>query len=117
MRNETCLICRTPGAGDPDVQALILISESIGGLVHHHHTIKCGGCGQWWFDDVVMGPLRVPVPRRRDTVLCDCEDDLPQYAMAVVLVPGDESACACTKAQCERFSLPIRIGAGTEPPR
>jgi hypothetical protein len=114
VTHETCLNCRLPEAGDPDVLKLILVSESLGGLAHHHHTVKCGGCGQWWFDDLVIGGLGVPVASRRDTVLCDCDDGLPQYTISAVLVPGPEDECACTKAKCEEFSLPIRLGSRPE---
>lgn len=117
MRHETCLYCKTPGAGDPHVNGLIMISESLGPLTHHHHTIKCGGCGHWWFDDLVIGGLGIPVAIRRDTGLCGCEDGLPQYTMSAVMVPQPEDQCGCTKAKCEEFSLPIRLGAGKEPPR
>jgi hypothetical protein len=110
VRRETCLNCQIPGAGDADVQTLILISESVGGLVHHHHTIKCDGCGQWWFDDLVIGGLGIPVAARRDTELCGCPDDLPQYTRAAVMAPQPEDHCACTKAKCEEISLPLRLG-------
>ena len=109
MRHETCMFCQIPGAGDPDAQTLIVISESVGGLIHHHHTVRCDGCGQWWFDDLVIGGLGIPVPSRRDTVLCGCDDGLRQYAMSVILVPADEASCHCTKAETEKFSLPIRL--------
>ena len=115
MRHETCLTCQVPRPGDPDVQALILIAESFGGQMHHHHTVRCDGCGQWWSDDLVMGGLGIPVPRRRDTELCACEDDLPQYARAAVLVPMAEDACSCTKADAEKHSLPIRLGTRAAP--
>lgn len=115
MRHETCLFCQIPGAGDPDAQKLILISESLGGLTHHHHTVRCGGCGQWWFDDLVIGGLGIPVPSRRGTVLCGCDDSLPQYATSVILVPKSEPECCCTKAEAEKFSLPIRLGTGEKP--
>ncbi len=108
MRHETCLYCRTSGAGDPSVQALILVSETIGAQMHHHHTVRCGGCGAWWFDDVVIGGLGIPVASRRDTVLCGCDDGLPQYALSAVLVPQPESGCACTKTETEKYALPIR---------
>jgi len=30
VRHETCLFCRIPGAGDPDVEKLTFVSESLG---------------------------------------------------------------------------------------
>ena len=111
MRNETCLFCQIPGAGDPDAQKFILISESVGRLTHHHHTVRCGGCGQWWFDDLVIGGLGIPVPSRRDTMLCECDDDLPQYAISVILVPKSEAECG---------GMPGRYGcvrSAVSPPR
>lgn len=113
MRHETCLYCRTPGVGDVNVQALIQVSEWLGPFTHHHHTMKCGGCGAWWFDDVVIGGLGIPVASRRDTVLCDCPDGLQQYAMSALLVPTPEAGCTCDKTEADRFSLPIRLGGGT----
>jgi hypothetical protein len=110
VRHETCLYCKIAGAGDQDVNNLIMISESLGPLTHHHHTIKCGGCSRWWFDDVTIGGLGLPVSLRRDTELCDCDEDLPQYTLSCFVVPQPEDQCACTKAKCEEFSLPIRLG-------
>jgi hypothetical protein len=80
--------------------------------------MSCDGCGRWWFDDVVVGGLGIPVPSRRDTELCECAEDLPQYRQHVINVPLAERGCACTKAQVERFALPVpsgprRPGAGT----
>jgi hypothetical protein len=109
VRHETCLVCRL--AGDPDVQPVILISEAIGVPMHHHHTVHCSACSEWWFDDVVMGGLGIPLPSRRDTELCSCKDGLPQYAQAAVMVPMEESECECTKAQVERYQLPVRVGS------
>ena len=111
MRHETCLFCQILGAGDPDAQKFILISESVGRLTHHHHTVRCGGCGQWWFDDLVIGGLGIPVPSRRDTMLCECDDDLPQYAISVILVPKSEAECG---------GMPGRYGcvrSAVSPPR
>ena len=87
-----------------------MIAESLGPLTHHHHTIKCGGCGQWWFDDLVIGGLGILVPSRRDTELCSCEEGLPPYTVSVVQVPQPEDQCACTKTQVESTALSIRLG-------
>lgn len=115
MRHETCLNClagqatdRNVQATDRNVQAAVLISDSIGDLTHHHHTVKCDGCGRWWFDDVVLSGLGTLVPVRRDTELCGCPDGLPQYTVAAVIVPKPDADCTCTKAETEQRALPIR---------
>ena len=110
MRHETCVNCATPQVTDPNLIALVLVSESLGDLAHHHHTMKCEGCGAWWFDDVVIGGLGIFVPSRRDTVLCECDDGLAQYVQSAIMVPAPESECACTSSDVEKFSLPIRLG-------
>jgi hypothetical protein len=114
MRHETCVTCRYPGGDDPNVRAVVLLAESLAPaeFTHHHHVVHCRGCGQWWFDDVVIGGLGIPVPRRRDTALCECADDLPQYTRSVVQVPAPERKCACAKADIEANSLPIKLGTG-----
>lgn len=114
MRHETCPTCRIPGADDPDVRRTILVAESIApaAFIHHHHLVHCGGCGQWWFDDVVIGGLGIPVPARRDTELCACDENLPQYSRSAIHVPMPESECACTKADVDKYSLPVNIGRG-----
>lgn len=109
MRHETCLNCAAGKATDASVQAMILISESLGDLTHHHHTVKCDGCGRWWFDDAVLNGLGIPVAQRRDTELCGCPDGLPQYTVAAVMVPKPEAGCVCTKAETERWALPVRM--------
>jgi len=109
MRHETCLTCTTPAAGDRHVQTMILVAEALGDLTHHHHTVKCDGCGGWWFDDVTLSDLGTPNAHRRDAELCGCPDGLPQYTVAAVIVPRPEADCACTKAETERFALPIRM--------
>jgi hypothetical protein len=114
MRHETCLTCRVPGVIDPNARQLILITESIAGpgFTHHHHLVECGGCGQWWFDDMVMGGLGIIVPSRRDTGFCECDESLKQYVPHVINVPVPESQCACTKALVDEFRLPIYVGSG-----
>jgi hypothetical protein len=53
VRHETC---RTPGALVADEQrTMIAAGEQLGPFTHHHHTVRCGLCGQWWFDDLVRG--------------------------------------------------------------
>jgi len=115
MRHETCLYCRARGAGDQNIQALILVAESVGDLTHHHHTVKCPRCGTWWFDDLVTGALGVPVPSRRDTILCPCPDDGPLFTLSAVMVPVPESECACTKAEVDRQSLAVNVGRQPSP--
>lgn len=109
MRIETCLACRVPGAVELGLREMVLLTESVAPaeLVHHHHSVSCDGCGQWWFDDIVIGGLGIPVPSRRDTELCGCDEDLPQYVRHVIHVPSPERDCACTRAQVERFRLPL----------
>lgn len=111
MRHETCLNCQAGTVTEPNIRKLVMLSESLSPAAHHHHTIKCDGCGAWWFDDVVIGGLGIPVPVRRDTELCGCEDGLPQYTVSAVMVPKPEAECACTRAETERLSLPIRVGS------
>lgn len=110
MRHESCLNCRFPEAWDARLHTLIVTAESLGAMIHHHHTVRCGGCGAWWFDDLVMGGLGVPVPQRRDTGLCSCPEDRPQYTVSVIQVPQPEGQCSCTSARVEEFSLPVRLG-------
>lgn len=108
------MACRVPGAVQLELREGILIWESVAPaeFAHHHHTMSCDGCGQWWFDDVVVGGLGLPVSSRRDTELCACAEDLAQYRQHVIHVPLAERDCACTRAQVEKFSLPIPVGLG-----
>ncbi len=110
MRHENCLACRTPGAFSPELRELLLITESVAGpdFMHHHHTVECGGCRQWWFDDVVIGGLGIPVASRRGTGFCPCDDSLKQYTSGIVHVPAPESKCECTKAKVDEFRLDLR---------
>jgi hypothetical protein len=112
MRHETCLLCRVPGVIDLNVRQIILLTESVApaAFMHHHHLMNCGGCGQWWFDDLVIGGLGIPVPSRRDTELCPCDENLKQYAQSAVNVPVPEAECACTKADVDRFSIHMPAG-------
>ena len=91
MRYETCLTCRVPGLISDDQRALVAASESLGPFTHHHHTVRCGNCGRWWFDDLVPGAFGQPVPARRDTELCPCPDGQPVYTPATVHIPGPET--------------------------
>lgn len=48
VRHETCLTCRTPGAlVTGEQRKIIAAGESLGPFTHHHHTVRCGLCGQW----------------------------------------------------------------------
>jgi hypothetical protein len=105
MRYETCLGCKFfTRVQQPDLYRAAVIAESLGGLVHHHHTVSCEACGKWWFDDVVVDGLGLPVASRRDTVFCECP--------AVVIVPRPEADCHCTASEINETSLLIRMGPG-----
>lgn len=114
MRHETCLACRLPGAVDLNVRQMILVAESIASaeFMHHHHLMHCSGCGGWWFDDVVIGGLGIPVPSRRDTELCPCDEALTQYTQSAIHVAEPENRCACMKAKVDEFSIRIPLPAG-----
>jgi hypothetical protein len=61
--------------------------------------MECGDCGSLWFEDVVTGPLGVPVAARRDTVLCDCpEDGRVSFTPSTVIVRVPEEDCRCSAA-------------------
>lgn len=109
MRHETCLNCQAGVTADRQVIAMVFVSESLGGHVHHHHTMKCDGCGRWWFDDVSFNGLGIPTANRRDTEMCGCPDGLPQYTSSATIVPVPDDECACTKAETEKRSLPIHL--------
>lgn len=104
MRHETCLACRF----SPQVAKLQLLSaglaEALSPDVHHHHTVFCEGCGGEWFDDAVLSPaLGVPVPSRRDSVMCPCpEDGRVSFTPNIVIVRIPEPACRCTVADFSR---------------
>jgi hypothetical protein len=90
---------------------MIAVTESLAAGMHHHHAVRCEDCGAWWFDDTVAGPLGIPVPTRRDTVLCACpEDGTERYTEALIYVPEPEDACHCTAALVERHVIDIRAG-------
>lgn len=112
MRHETCFTCQVPGSISGDLKLFIRLAESVAGpeFMHHHHLVECGGCGQWWFDDVTIVGLGIPVPARRDTQFCECDENLKQYAPHAVTVPEPEKNCACTKASVDRNRLPIALG-------
>lgn len=108
MRHETCLNCKF--SQDQELLALTLVPEALGADSHHHHAVQCTSCGAWWFDDVIIGGLGLPVAARRDTVLCACpEDGASRFEKSVVLAPVSEADCHCTAADVERYSLPIRM--------
>lgn len=113
MLRDTCLICRaTEITGqDRQLRAAVEIAETLGpGMMHHHHTVRCEDCGSWWFDDRVTGGLGLPVPARRDTVLCGCpEDDVNRYSQSVVQVPVPEQECRCTAADVEANTILFRL--------
>ena len=69
MRYGSCLNCEH--GADPDLITVTAVREGLNERTHHHHTMVCGTCGSWWFDDTVTGGLGIPVPTRRDTMMCD----------------------------------------------
>jgi hypothetical protein len=101
MRHESCLVCRVGNENAALPRLAVRFAESLGPDVHHHHhTVICEDCGSWWFDDVVLSPLGIPVPSRRDTVLCDCpEDGRVSFTRQTVLVRVPERDCHCTHAE------------------
>jgi hypothetical protein len=99
MRHESCPVCGLGGEDAALPRLAVWFAESLGPDVHHHHTVICEDCGGWWFDDVVLSPLGIPAPARRDTVLCDCpEDGRVSFTRQVALVRMPERACRCTHA-------------------
>lgn len=86
---------------------MIAAGESLGPFTHHHHTVRCGQCGHWWFDDITRGAFRQPVAARRDTQLCGCAEGQPVFTPVVVYVPEPETSCACTRASIEGYALQV----------
>lgn len=113
MRSETCLTCQTPGSLVTEEQRLaIAAGESHGPFMHHHHTVRCGLCGQWWFDDLVRGGFGQPVQKWRDTQVCGCPEGQPVFTPVLVHIPEPETSCACTKASIENYALQIHYMPG-----
>ena len=114
MLRDTCLVCRTTEitGEDPELRAMVEIAETLGiGLVHHHHTVACEDCKTWWFDNYVTGGLGLPVPARRDTVVCTCpEDGASRFIISIIQAPMPESECNCTAAEVEASTILIRLG-------
>jgi hypothetical protein len=111
VRHETCLACRC--APDPVLYPLTMIAESFSPQMHHHHAMTCEACERWWFDDVIIGGLGLPVTARRDTMMCDCpEDKAHKYAQSVISVPEPEASCHCTASKVERHRVDIHTGRG-----
>jgi len=103
MRHETCVTCKLSSDLTPLQRLATEFAEQLGADVHHHHAVSCGSCGRWWFDDVVLSPLGIPVPGRRDTVFCAChEDGRAVFIPSVVIVRVPESGCHCTVAEINR---------------
>jgi hypothetical protein len=100
MRHESCLVCRLGDEKAGLSRLAVCFAESLRPDVHHHHTVLCEDCGGWWFDDVVLSPLGLPVRARRDTVLCGCpEDGRVAFTRQTVLVRVPERDCHCTAAE------------------
>jgi hypothetical protein len=110
MKYGDCLNCAAT-----DQQQLVyraaMLPESLNPDTHHHHAVRCTICARWWFDDYVIGGLGLPVPARRDTVLCPCpEDGVNRFEKAIVVVPMAEPECHCTAADVEKYAIHIRTG-------
>jgi len=102
MRHESCLTCKLSGDITP-LQRFATEYAEIEPGVHHHHVMECGDCGSLWFEDVVTGPLGVPVAARRDTVLCGCpEDSAARFTPSIAIVRVPEEDCHCSAAYVSR---------------
>jgi hypothetical protein len=108
MRYGDCLNCKFT-----EQQQLVILAawlpESLSPDSHHHHIVRCTDCDIWWFDDHVIGGFGLPVPSRRDTVMCPCpEDGTDRFEKSMVAVPMPEAECHCTAADVERYAIPIQ---------
>lgn len=96
MRAVTCLACAHSGWVTGLQHLAVAVAEQLHGeRTHHHHVMSCTSCGGRWFDDATAGPGGVPIPARRDTLLCPCPDGLQQYVPSLVFVPAPERDCHC----------------------
>jgi hypothetical protein len=96
VKAASCVACTSLSPADVTV---LIIAESLTGG-HHHHVMSCGQCGAEWFEDVVIGGFGMPIPSRRDTVLCPCpEDGRLIYTPSVMLVRTPERSCRCGPAE------------------
>jgi hypothetical protein len=101
----------TAGGTDLDLVTMTAVTETLGDQSHHHHAMICDTCGSWWFDDCVTGGLGLPVPARRDTVLCACpEDDGYTCTRAMITVPMPEADCHCTAADVNSKAVMVPRG-------
>ncbi len=114
MRHENCLTCRYLAMTGAPERVLTAIAESISPDMHHHHVVRCEECGSWWFDDITIGGLGIPVASRRDTTMCPCpEDGSVQYRQVVMQVPVPEDECKCDRAEVRKHAtVDIRLGGG-----
>lgn len=109
MRYGTCLNCLQNS--DPDLITATGVTERLDEHTHHH-AMQCQTCCSWWFDDHVVGGLGIPVPSRRDTVLCGCpEDGGHLYTRAIITVPMAEADCHCTATDVNSRAVMIPRGA------
>jgi hypothetical protein len=94
MRAETCVSCRVM---PPDISlTVIAVSEAFTANLHHHHLMVCLACDATWYEDMVIGGLGLPVPSRRDSVLCPCpEDHQRRYQQTVMIINRPETKCRC----------------------
>ncbi len=112
MRHEDCLTCRFAAGGDLTPVVLNAVTEMLDPGTHHHHLVRCEDCRAFWFDDIVTGGLGIPVPSRRDTVLCDCpEDGTGRFTRSVVSAPMAEAECRCTAALIYKNAMSVRLGS------
>jgi hypothetical protein len=96
VKAASCLACTE--LLPAEVAVLAVAEAATGG--HHHHAVTCLACGSEWYDDVVTGGFGIPIPSRRDTLLCGCpENGRLIYRPSVMLVPPPESACRCDSAE------------------
>jgi hypothetical protein len=108
MRYGNCLNCDI--MGDRELVTRGTLPEELTGDCHHHHTVRCGSCGSWWFDDYVTGGLGLPVASRRDTVLCACpEDGQDRYRKTIVMVPLPEDGCRCTASDVNKYAVLVNL--------
>jgi hypothetical protein len=92
-----------------------MIPETLSSRVHHHHAMTCESCGAWWFDDVIIGGLGLPMTARRDTVMCGCPDDAAhRYTRSVISVTSAEADCHCTASKVDAQAVHIRSGGGPQ---
>jgi hypothetical protein len=97
VRAADCLACKY-GRMYEQMTTLVAVAEALSLRVHHHHVVRCQSCGGAWFDDLLWSPgLGVPVPSRRDSVMCRCPEDdgTERYRSDLMVVTVSEDRCTC----------------------